>query len=252
MSSAIKCVKAESPGLPDHGPSPSSVLPCKKRVRHFFTAEIWSDSSPDILVSSISISGALRPLRVKKRTTDGCSISHFLRVDLPKMKHCIIARHPDWYPWMLYYWIAYFVRNTDMTELSLHFQQVRNKRGLDEFIHRPRAPINGPLDDRCSFGHRVMLHQFVAMRRDCRRDLRKITRLRWQNKTLSDRSGNWRLSNSDQDSGRYSLNGKILDSITLAGLLFSTLYPLNTEIFRINIQQRASVYLVPQSQICTL
>jgi hypothetical protein len=44
MSSAITCVKSKLACLPDCGSSPSSVLLCGKRVRHFFTAEISSPS----------------------------------------------------------------------------------------------------------------------------------------------------------------------------------------------------------------
>jgi hypothetical protein len=56
MSSAITGVKSEWASLRDRGSSPSSVLPCRKCVRHFFTAEIWNASSPYTVMSFISIS----------------------------------------------------------------------------------------------------------------------------------------------------------------------------------------------------
>jgi hypothetical protein len=76
MSSAITHVKSELARLPDHGSSANSVLPCRKFVRNFFPAEIWRTSLPYTLVSSISISLALRPLRDKKQRTARSLIWH--------------------------------------------------------------------------------------------------------------------------------------------------------------------------------
>jgi hypothetical protein len=98
MSSAITCAKSELAGFLDRESSPSSVLPCRRCPRHFFMAEIWSDSLPYTIVSSISISLALRPLTVEKRTTARCFIWHFLPVRLPKLKGHIMARRGDCYP----------------------------------------------------------------------------------------------------------------------------------------------------------
>jgi hypothetical protein len=74
MSSAITCLKSELVGIPDRRLSPSFVLPCRKCVRHFFTAEIWSASSSYMLVCFISIFLALKLLRVKIRTIAHCSL----------------------------------------------------------------------------------------------------------------------------------------------------------------------------------
>jgi hypothetical protein len=50
-----------------------------------------------------------------------------LLLRLPTKKRHIMARRTDRYPWILYCWIAYFVKNTDMVEVSLHFQETRSQ-----------------------------------------------------------------------------------------------------------------------------
>jgi hypothetical protein len=77
MSSALTRVKSELAGLLDCMSSPNFVLLCKKHDRHFFTTKIWGASLSYTPVSSISISLALRPLRIKRRTIARCSISLF-------------------------------------------------------------------------------------------------------------------------------------------------------------------------------
>jgi hypothetical protein len=56
---------------------------------------------------------------------------------LPKLKHRIMARRMERYPWILYYRIAYFVRNTAMVELCLHVQQAKNTGRDHELIDVP-------------------------------------------------------------------------------------------------------------------
>jgi hypothetical protein len=65
-----------------------------------------------------------------------------LRVLLPKMKLHIMARRIDQYSWILYCWIAYFVRNADMIELSLHFQHARNNRRGHKLIESQYARLS--------------------------------------------------------------------------------------------------------------
>jgi hypothetical protein len=128
MSSAITCVKSELEDLPHRRSSPSSVLPCRKRVRRFFTAEIWSASSPCTLVS------------FESQKMDDCSLLHvalFLHGRLPKGKHRIMSRRSDRYSWIWYSWIVDFARNTDMVWLFLHFQQANNSRRCQKLIDGP-------------------------------------------------------------------------------------------------------------------
>jgi hypothetical protein len=50
------------------------------------------------------------------------------------MKHHIIVRRTDRYPWILCSWITYFVRNTYLVEISLYFQQMRKNKQRNELI----------------------------------------------------------------------------------------------------------------------
>jgi hypothetical protein len=59
----------------------------------------------------------------------------FLRVRLPEMQRHIMARPINRYPWIFYCWIAYFVRNAVLFQLSFHAQPARIDR-------RCRKPID--------------------------------------------------------------------------------------------------------------
>jgi hypothetical protein len=49
-------------------------------------------------------------LKVKMRMIARCSIWKVFACTFTKMKRHIMTRRPDRYPWILYFWIAYFVK----------------------------------------------------------------------------------------------------------------------------------------------
>jgi hypothetical protein len=114
MSSAITCVKWELANRPNRLSSPSSVVLCRKCGYHFYGKTLECLIATD-MCESISISWALRLLRLKRRTTAPCSNWHVVaRNCADNNESHITARRIDRYPWIFYCWIADFLRNTDI------------------------------------------------------------------------------------------------------------------------------------------